>query len=293
MNRIGGSLSQLQPNPHAKDIEVKTRQPVHVKEMASSPGSAPKINVQPLSKPFLKGGVGRAQNAREDVALVQAALANIKSPNGQPYWQGRLSGSGTMALIQAINAFEISIGQKRSSKILPGSPAEAAMVNMLPPDMRHLRCVPGTEAVYCTTEVPIDIERLVRQTEQSQSMHPMNRSAVAALQRGVFKDTGLCLVSRNVNLAGNNNVAPVTFECADTIWLGQDGRPSQHPSRAIPNQQVLNRVTDIASQYGLSISSGHNGLEATNPAAEKFYDEMSLISQGAGAGIAKGIQPEC
>ncbi|MGB1087656.1 MAG: hypothetical protein ACPG06_04755 [Alphaproteobacteria bacterium] len=31
-----------------------------------------------------------------------------------------------MALIQAINAFEISIGQQRSGKILPGSPAEAA-----------------------------------------------------------------------------------------------------------------------------------------------------------------------
>ncbi|MGB0922638.1 MAG: hypothetical protein ACPG1C_15115, partial [Alphaproteobacteria bacterium] len=28
MNRIGGSLSQLQPNPHAKDIEVKTREAV-------------------------------------------------------------------------------------------------------------------------------------------------------------------------------------------------------------------------------------------------------------------------
>ncbi|MGB0920498.1 MAG: hypothetical protein ACPG1C_04160 [Alphaproteobacteria bacterium] len=150
INRFAGGLSQFQFNSSAKDIEVKTRQPVHVKEVARAPGSASKINVQPLTKPFLKGSVGRAQNAREDVALVQAALANIKGPNGQPYWTGRISGTAGMPLIEAINAFEISIGQKRSGKIEPRSQAEAAMVSLLPTNRRNMRVLPGTPNVYFT-----------------------------------------------------------------------------------------------------------------------------------------------
>ncbi|MGB0921528.1 MAG: hypothetical protein ACPG1C_09450 [Alphaproteobacteria bacterium] len=74
LGQLAAPLSQFQFNNSARDLEIKTRQPVHVKEVAQSSGQAPRIATQSLSRPFLKGAVGRAANAKEDVALVQAAI---------------------------------------------------------------------------------------------------------------------------------------------------------------------------------------------------------------------------
>lgn len=77
VSRFAGSAGQFHFNPSARGLEFKTRMPVHLREAVvnASRGSPAR-----LTKPFLKGTVGRGSNAREDVALtkdVEAIAAKV------------------------------------------------------------------------------------------------------------------------------------------------------------------------------------------------------------------------
>ncbi|MGB1088201.1 MAG: hypothetical protein ACPG06_07525, partial [Alphaproteobacteria bacterium] len=287
INRFAGGLSQFQFNNSAKDIEVKTRQPVHVKEVArnsgmasgSSPTTSARPHFRPLAKPFLKGAVGRAANAKEDVALVQAALSNLNGPDGQPYWRSGITGTGTSALITAIKAFETSLGQTATGKMEPKSQAEAAMVNMLPGEMKHLRCVPGTNAVYCTTNPTADIEQVARKTEHDRTLDSEDRKAIARLQRDVARETGLCLVyesehsQRQAARHGKLRRKTLTLKCADTIWLDRNGRPKRDPNAEPVDPKVMEQVSINAQKQGLKASANQASIDIELPDYDAIVDE--------------------
>jgi len=75
----------------------------------------------------LSGSVGKGGlNRVHDVAVVQAALKQIKGSNGRPLWPGPIDGKASEdSLGSAIAGFESKINPRISGIIAPGGEANA------------------------------------------------------------------------------------------------------------------------------------------------------------------------
>jgi len=97
---------------------------------------------------ILSGSVGkRGVNRVHDVAVVQAALKQIKGSNGRPLWPGPITGKASEeSLGAAIAGFESRINRRISGVIAPGGEANA-LSGMLPNTYKDMHGVPGTNVV--------------------------------------------------------------------------------------------------------------------------------------------------
>jgi hypothetical protein len=97
---------------------------------------------------ILSGSVGkRSLNRVHDVAVVQAALKQIRGRNGRPLWPGAITGKASEeSLSAAIAGFESKINRRISGVIAPGGDANA-LSGMLPNNYKDMHGVPGTDIV--------------------------------------------------------------------------------------------------------------------------------------------------
>lgn len=101
----------------------------------------------------ITGAVGPNQaNAREDVALVQAALKLLPAANGQPFLAGNIDGGYGNQTQGAINAFQATnaadAAPAPAGVVLPGGATMAAINAALPANRTDLRVLPGQRTVY-------------------------------------------------------------------------------------------------------------------------------------------------
>ena len=91
-----------------------------------------------------------SSNKIEDVAVMQAALKQIKGSNGRPLWPGAIDGrNGTRdidSLSAAIAGFESKINRRISGVIAPGGDSNA-LSGMSPNNYQDMHGVPGTDIV--------------------------------------------------------------------------------------------------------------------------------------------------
>lgn len=103
----------------------------------------------------LSGDVGRTGKF-EDVALVQAALANIKAPGGKVFWPHAITGKGSEALWEAIKAFRAqfySSGRGGDIGVIhANSEIERVLSRHIPAELMGMRVVynDGEPLVYVT-----------------------------------------------------------------------------------------------------------------------------------------------
>jgi hypothetical protein len=100
---------------------------------------------------ILTGSVGKGGlNRVHDVAVVQAALKQIKGSNGRPLWPGAIDGKNTQrdidSLSAAIAGFESKINRRISGVIAPGGDSNA-LSGMSPNNYKDMHGVPGTNIV--------------------------------------------------------------------------------------------------------------------------------------------------
>ena len=100
------------------------------------------------SSPHSRSAVGKMNsNNSEDVAVVQAALKQIKGRNGRPLWPGAIDGKNTQRDIDSLSAgFESKINRRISGVIAPGGDSNA-LSGMSPNNYQDMHGVPGTAIV--------------------------------------------------------------------------------------------------------------------------------------------------
>ncbi|CAE7404897.1 unnamed protein product [Symbiodinium microadriaticum] len=134
-------LGQLRRVSTRRGIEVSTNRPVHKPEAVRASGPGASMTVPALSDSVLSGPVGTSGNKLEDVALVQAAFSMIAGTDGHALWNRGISGSSGTTFIEAIKDFQISIGQRSTGLIEPGSNEEAVMVKFLPKSIDRMAVI--------------------------------------------------------------------------------------------------------------------------------------------------------
>ena len=106
--------------------------------------------------PKLSSSVGKsAPNRPHDVALIQAALANLpaspNSPFGQKIWTKQVDGRTSPDLERAITLFQSNNRITQSARIDPMGPDIQALDRTLPPDRKGIAAVENCTAVLCTS----------------------------------------------------------------------------------------------------------------------------------------------
>ncbi len=99
------------------------------------------------SWPIFTGSVGKGgANAVHDIAVLQAALANIDMPGtSQPFWEGGVDGRASSALNEALATFQIAAGLDPTGTLDPGDASVKALSGLLPSEFKGLRGVRGLE----------------------------------------------------------------------------------------------------------------------------------------------------
>ena len=267
-------LGQLRRVSTRRGIEVSTDKPVHKPEAVRAFGPGASMAVPALSDNVLSGPVGTSGNKLEDVALVQAAFSMIASPEGHRLWNRGVSGSAGTTLTEAIKEFQMSYGMKRTGIIEPGSNEEATMINALHPRFRHMRCAPGTTAVFCSTNPDVDIEAIVRGTEQDPDLDPDQRQEIAALQREAAKQTGICLVydkqsQTDRQAARHGKTREIVLKCADVIWLDKSGKPQLSGDAAPSDPKAMEVFAKISPAKRKSYRIERNSIVYTEQTTER------------------------
>ncbi len=199
-------------------------------------------------------------NKIEDVALVQAALKQIKGSNGRPLWSGPIDGKASEdSLGSAIAGFESKINRRISGVIAPGGDANA-LSGMLPNNYKDMHGVPGTnivvghvarkapladggvEALALPEEHKDDLARIVSRLKDAPNRLPTVRLGPTDAQGRceVTVDLGLRFLDAHGRVPSKSATLPPAVAKVVAQALGQPGRFSP-PSRLTYALQLKSR----------------------------------------------------
>ncbi|MEQ8396514.1 hypothetical protein [Thalassobaculum sp.] len=192
----------------------------------------------------LMGEVGRSGRP-EDVAIVQALLANIKGPNGRVFWESGIDGRPSDALAGAIEGCQRFVGRAltdagssdRAGVVRPGSRTLNAFEALAPRSFDGLRVATATSPVvlYSTD----DPRGRAGRNRASQARVPgATIASLSAIQQGqalLADRRGLAAVVRRSGLAGDRwgfrvGLEGLTVVEADGRWRLADENPESIPA---------------------------------------------------------------
>jgi hypothetical protein len=110
------------------------------------------IRMADCSYPSKHAALGKMSSNRiEDVALVQAALKQIKGSNGRPLWPGPIDGKNTQrdidSLSAAIAGFESKANLRMTGAMPNSGNAFNALGRALPTNYKDMHGIPGTNII--------------------------------------------------------------------------------------------------------------------------------------------------
>ena len=227
----------------------------------------------------LTGEVGKSGRA-EDVAIVQALLANIKGPDGKSFWDRRIDGRPGAELAAAIAAFQkayvVAPCQRTRDEgvVRPGSVTWNALVSVFPQRRGELRAVPGNPLVLYATKVPAAVAsdtagRLRRGTTAPERMigHRLRLELATAVER-VATVTGVGLVLDSTALAGDR--VAMRFVPGGLSVLDEYGRPRSVEGRPGDVPAVLWQAVDREM-------TSRSAVEATGRGAYRPRDGLQSL----------------
>lgn len=188
----------------------------------------------------LTGEVGKSGRA-EDVAIVQALLANIKGPDGRSFWDRRIDGRPGAELAAAIAAFqkayEVASYQRSRDEgvVRPGLVTWNTLVSVFPLRLGELRAVAGNPLTLYATKNPGAVagetaDRLRRgATARERTIGQRLRPELAQAVENVAATTGVGLILGDTMLA-EDRVA-MSFQPVGLSVLDGYGRPQSVDAR--------------------------------------------------------------
>ena len=140
----------------------------------------------------LSGSVGRmGPNKTGDVALIQAALMNVK---GGPFWPGPIDGKKTTKFVEAITAFQTA------NRVTPANgtiqsfgPTMNKLKSALPMSMSGLGALPDSAVVFVAGAGTREAEREAEATKRKAPFPKLEAEALSKIQKTIGKSAGLCL----------------------------------------------------------------------------------------------------
>jgi peptidoglycan hydrolase-like protein with peptidoglycan-binding domain len=185
--------------------------------------------------------VGRgSQNKQHDVAVIQAALAQIsRTPQGGggKLWSKPVDGRASPDLERAIGAFQSRERLSPTGRIEPTGPGMMALDRILPQDWRGLAGIEGTSAIACSACPSHASDAAIRTLKERTLLPRAAAEGLASLAREIFRAHGLVPRADGHGIDGQGRLVQ-RLAFADTKWLAFGNRldPNPPPNHA---QQVL------------------------------------------------------
>ena len=178
--------------------------------------------------PKLSSSVGKsAPNRPHDVALIQAALANLpastNSPFGQKIWTKQVDGRSSLDLERAITLFQSNNRITQSGRIDPMGPDIQALDRTLPPDRKGIAAVENCTAVLCSS-MNVSAMNQAQEALRKKTLLPGPAAEqLGDVVRDIHKQMGLVLRpdGHGIDQQGRM-VQKLAF--ADTHWMNQSGQ---------------------------------------------------------------------
>ena len=179
--------------------------------------------------PVFTGSVGEnGRNANHDVAALQAALANIVAPGGsKPFWEGRVDGTASDALYEALSALQAAAGLDEIGTLKPGDATVKALSALLPSEFKGLRGVREMAAAL------VDETSVHPSTAIDVLPEPLQK-ALRPVAKGVEQRFGVPLLVRGQPSEAFGHVT-LTVTLGDDRFVSERGRilpPFQVPPAA-------------------------------------------------------------
>jgi len=193
----------------------------------------------------LSKSVGRtAMGPAHDVAVVQAALANIKA-GMKPYWSRPIDGRKTRELEEAIACFQAANKITPNGKVETFGPTINALRRALPANMRGLRGLPGTTAVCVATAGAQDAGREAREAKARAPFPNKEAAGLATIIATVGTAFGLCLERQREFVTPDGRFA-VDLDFTGVRWLDNRSARLLPPGRE--PRTVINAVCALINK---------------------------------------------
>ena len=168
---------------------------------------------------YISKTVGRgAFNAKHDVAVVQAALKNVKIGN-KPAWAGTIHGWKNNVLEQAIVAFQDSKGIKATGKVAPRGLTIRALNSDLPRALVNMRGLKGTCAVFVSPLGAREADREARKAKSEAPFPDKESAGLATIITNVGRAFGICLERKREFVTQDGRFA-VEMDFMQVRWIG-------------------------------------------------------------------------
>jgi hypothetical protein len=207
----------------------------------------------------LMGEVGRSGQP-EDVAVVQALLANIKGANGRAFWNAGIDGRASDALAAAIEVCQrfwspALVDQGSSEKagvVRPGSRTLQAFEAMAPRNFDGLRAATTTAPIvlYATDDPRGRAGRSQATPAKLPSAMTAGLSAIQQGQALLAERKGLAVVVLRAGLAGDRWGFRVGLEGLTVVAADGQWRPANDHPDAVPG--AIWRLVD--AEFGVFLS---------------------------------------
>ncbi|GHD42292.1 hypothetical protein GCM10017083_07150 [Thalassobaculum fulvum] len=223
----------------------------------------------------LTGEVGRSGRT-EDVAIVQALLANTKGPDGRAFWDRRIDGRPGAELSAAIEAFQrrrlpaaVAGGSVEAGVVRPGLATWNLLLSLFPRRLGELRVVSGNPLMLYATKNPEAVAgetggRLRRGgTAWDRTIAAWLRPDLARAVERVAAGPGVGLVLGSTALDGDR--VAMTFHPVGLSVLDDHGRPSSVNGRPRGVPAALWREVDrVMTAQAAVEATGSGGYRPRN-----------------------------
>ncbi|MEQ8816543.1 MAG: peptidoglycan-binding domain-containing protein [Thalassobaculum sp.] len=227
----------------------------------------------------LSGEAGRVGRA-EDVAVVQALLANIGNGGGRPFWDRPVDGRPSEALAGAIEAFQrrwvanaVAGGSVETGVVRPGSSTLAALSSQAPPVLDGLRAASTAPVILYAQDDPRG--RAGRGRAEPANLPGATAPSLAAIQRAqglLVERRRLAVTIGRSGLAGDRWGFRVALEGLTVV--GPDGRSQSVGERPDALPPAIWRLVDGA--FGGSFEVGGGG-GLTGPGVYRSRRPLDLL----------------
>lgn len=249
----------------------------------------------------LTGEVGQTGRT-EDAAMVQGLLANVKGPDGRPFWDRRIDGRPGTELTLAIAAFqkayEPTVIKQPSDRgtVRPGLTTWNALVALFPRRLGALGVSPGTPPVLYAAKNPGAVagetaSRLRRGvTAPEQRVARRLRPELARAVEAVAASPGVGLILGGTALVGDRievSFVPVGLSVLDGNGRPQsvDGRPRDVPAGL---WREIDRAITAAAAVDATGSGGYRPRDGLSALREPLPDPALAARLGVDASTIRG-----
>ena len=206
--------------------------------------------------------VGRgAANRQSDVAVIQAALAQVRAPGMRRLWPGRIDGRGSGDLVAAIGAFQAARRLPATGRIDPFGPALSALRRALPMALRDLRGLKDTAAVFVSSASNANTEARILELMRTAPLPGDMTTALGRLIRALIGEDGLVAGIGKYSVTADGRFA-AALDLGKVRFL-DPATAKPKPAGQIPHEAVR-RICRLARRQPALAEGSMNDLTFTS-----------------------------